>query len=274
MGHYLVGVIPIILAAKNRISAELSQEIDIHVIVREKPNPMVLQIFEAIGIPLIATEAKVLGRIVQTKPKPVETWLDGKLWHTGGYPMGGLLPEIYEPIQSRFQVDQGSTPEKIFISRKHGRLLENEQEISDLLAAHGFQKCYFELDELPVLRQWQIIAGARDIVAIHGAGMTSMTFNPNGFAQPRGDLSGLRIIELHGAGFFVDFNRRLAAIMNAHWCGVRGRITPQIVRDLDERDKRQAHHQSSFHIDPKTLEMALKYSASSRSPKAMAVACN
>ena len=104
--------------------------------------------------------------------------------------------------------------------------------------------------------------------------MTSMTFNPHGLAQPRGDLSGLRIIELHGAGFFVDFNRRLAAIMNAHWCGVRGRITPEIVRDLDGRGKRQAHHQAAFHIDPKTLEMALKYSAASRSKTAMAVACS
>ena len=163
MGHYLVGVIPFIFAARKQLSAELSQEIEIHVIVRENPNPMVLQIFDAIGIPLMATEAKVMGRIVETKTTQVETWLDGKFLHNGGYPMGGLLPEIYDPIQSHFQAKRGGTPEKIFISRKTGRCLQNEDEITELLASHGFQKLYFELDELPVLQQWQIIGGARAI---------------------------------------------------------------------------------------------------------------
>jgi len=146
------------------------------------------------------------------------------------------------------------------------RQIENEREITDLLAARGFQKVYFETGEMPVLEQWRTIAQAREIVAIHGAGLTPMVFNPHGLARPTGDLGGLRIVEIFGAGYFVDFNRRLAAVMNARWRGVRGQITPEIIRDMDFRGGGRVHQASSFRIDPQTIEMALDESADNYSP--------
>jgi hypothetical protein len=72
------------------------------------------------------------------------------------------------------------------------------------------------------------------------------------------------VIEVFGAGYSVDMYRRYAAVMNGHWCGVRGQITPEIIRDLDMKSEARAHQASSFRIDPETLEMALEYSATPR----------
>jgi hypothetical protein len=55
--------------------------------------------------------------------------------------------------------------------------------------------------------------------------------------------------------------RRYAAVLNAHWCGVRGQITPEIVRDLDVKGNARAHQASSFRVDPETLKLALDFSA-------------
>jgi len=44
--------------------------------------------------------------------------------------------------------------------------------------------------------------------------------------------------------------------------GVRGRITPEVVRDLDDRGGGRVHQSSPFRVDPESLGLALAYSAS------------
>lgn len=256
MGHYLAGTAAKILAARRRLAEEFGEDVAIHVILRDRPLPMAIQVFEALGLPVVTTEAKVVGRIVTvTEGEPVIRSARGVVPNSG-QSLTGLLPELYGDLREELQ-SGGAGLDKIFISRKTVRTIENEAEIAELLASRGFRKVYFESDEMSVLEQWRTIARAREVVAIHGAGLTSMVLNPHGLERPAGDAGGLRVVELYGAGYFVPFNRRLAAVMNANWRGVRGRVTPEIVRDLDFRGGGRVHQGSSFRVDPRTLEMAL-----------------
>lgn len=263
VGHYIVDTIPKILVARTAIAADLGKEIDIHAVLREGSSKLSREVFANFGIPVVVTEADVVGRIVKTSEVVPRTSSIGSSFLSGqGTTMVGKLRETYSSFRGSALGTKPGGPERIFVSRKSSRTIENEAEITDLLKTHGFERYYFETGELSVIEQWRIMSGARQIVAIHGAGLTPLIFNTQGLAQVRGDLSGLRIVELHGAGYFVDFNRRLAAVMNAHWCGVRGKISPEIVRDLDDRGGARVHQSSSFRVDPQALELALKYSAS------------
>jgi len=71
--------------------------------------------------------------------------------------------------------DQG---EKIYISRRHAakRRIVNEDEITRVLSAFGFQTIYAE--ELSFAQQVQVCSRARYIVSNHGAGLTNMLFMP------------------------------------------------------------------------------------------------
>jgi hypothetical protein len=262
MGHYIVYDAPLVLMLRARLSELLDEDVQVHVILKEGVSEMVRQIFAELGLPVILTDARVSGRILEIRqPEKGEAWSEGRFCHHVGISLMSHLPEVYRDYD--FAV--GGGPEKIFVSRKRSRTISNEDEIAELLAGRGYRRVYFELDELPVREQWRIMAGAREIVGIHGAGLTSVVFNKHGLARPPGDRSGLRLVELFGAGYFVKFTRALMANMNGHWCGVRGEITPELVRDLDQRGRARSHQASSFHVDPEALELALNYSAAASS---------
>ncbi len=260
VGHYIVDTIPKILVAKDFISKREGREVELYAILKEGSSPMSFEIFRAFGIPTLATEAKVRGQIVKTVETAAKTSLDGRMLHADAPMMAGCLPGLYADFRASLVPEGTTTPDKIYISRRDSRTVENETEIVRLLEARGFRKYLFETGELSLIEQWRLVAGASQIVAIHGAGLTPLIFNRRGLARAPGDLGGLRIIEIHGAGYFVDFNRRLAALANAHWCGVRGRITPEVVRDLDERGGGRIQQSASFRIDPEALALALEHS--------------
>ena len=268
VGHYIADTIPKILAAKTSISAATGNEVDVYAILKEGSSRMSVEVFENLGIPVVSTEANVKGHIIKTSVVRPTTSIDGTICHANGPTMIGSLPDIYASFRDKLLNKRTDRQEKVFLSRKSSRTIENEDEITELLDGHGFKKYYFETGELSVIEQWELISGAKQIIAIHGAGLSPLIYNLNGLLLPQGNLSGLRIIELYGAGYFVDFNRRLAAVMNAHWCGVRGRISPEIVRDLDDRGGGRVHQFSSFRVDPQTLKLALDYSETVRSSEA------
>ena len=178
------------------------------------------ELYRLLGIPVITTDAPVEGRIVSFHSTPVETRVEGRVIHRGGSdPTDSLLPEIYDG--HRDVAESGATPEKLFVSRKSVRAIINEAEITELLASRGFQKVYFE--GIPVSEQRRLFGSAREIVAIHGAAIGFLVFNRHGLERPRGDLGGLRLIELFSAGYNVSMYRRYAAAMNAHWCACAAR---------------------------------------------------
>ena len=261
IGHYIVDTIPKILSARQALAAASGEKVEIQAVLKEGTSRLSIESFANFSIPVVCTEADVVGRIVRIREVAPQTWTQGTPFSNGGT-LVARLPELYTAFREKLVNRAPSGPEKIFVSRKSSRTIENEDEITAILKSHGFERYYFETGELTVMEQWRLMAGAKEIVAIHGAGLTPLIFNAHGLARERGDLSGLRIVELHGAGYFVDFNRRLASIVNAHWCGVRGRITPEVVRDLDDRGGGRVHQSSSFRVDPESLGLALAYSAS------------
>jgi hypothetical protein len=257
MAHQIEHVVAQVLLARQSLAGILGTDPEIHVILRSRASPMGREIYRILGIPVILSDARIEGQIVRCSCPPTTTRIGGKFLQDTTATIMGLYPEIFR--STRIGDPPRNSSEKVFIARKSTRFLLNENEITQLLEGRGFRKYYFE--EIPVLEQWQIMANARQIVAIHGAALAAMVFNRHGLARKPGDLAGLQLIELFGPGYQVNSYRHYAAVMNAHWCAVRGRITPKAVRDLDERGLARSHALKPFAIDPETLEMALEYSA-------------
>ncbi len=129
--------------------------------------------------------------------------------------------------------------------------------MTDFLRAEGFERVYME--DIPIAQQWTMLGNAKEVVGIHGAGLSSL-----GFSARRAKQGGprFRLIELFSAGFASSCFRDYAAVLEGTWVGVRGKITPEIVRDLDLRGESRAHDHASFEIDIDSLAEALAHSRS------------
>lgn len=88
-----------------------------------------------------------------------------------------LLRETFLPLVGE---RTATSPEKIFISRAKARRrrLVNEAEIESRLMAQGFVTVV--LEDLPFLEQVRLFAHAREIVGLHGAGLTNLVFSAPG----------------------------------------------------------------------------------------------
>jgi Glycosyltransferase 61 len=257
IAHQVHHLANLVLLAKRELKAALGGDVEIHFILRSNPARFTLELHRLLGIPVITTDARVEGKVVHFSLSQVATHVDGGVMG-GAKATDSLLPEIFDGYQ-HLMGDRG-TPEKIFVTRRGTRSLINEAEIAQLLESRGFEKVYFE--GIPVAEQLRLMGNAREIVAIHGAALAFLVFNRNGLARPQGELGGLRLIQLFPAGYNISLFRRHAAVMNAHWCAVRGQVTSDVIRDLDERNLPRSHEKSPFRVDPMSLNMALDYSAS------------
>lgn len=245
------------LLARRDISTALGRAVEITVILPGGAASYIQEIYHQLGVPVIVTDSQVEARLVQVKESSITTRFSQNKIVVGAFATHALTPEIL--TRAPFQASRSEElPTRIFIARRGSRSLINEDEITRVLDDRGFQKFYFE--EIPCELQMRLCRNARTIVAIHGAAMAHMAFNANGLSRSPGDLSGFRIVELFGPGYSVDFYRRYAAILNAHWCGVRGQITPEVVHSLDQRGLPRSHESTPFRVDPESLNMALDYS--------------
>ena len=79
---------------------------------------------------------------------------------------------LRERIYERIKIDVPS--EKVYVSRRRApsRSLRNEAELEDCLRSEGFRICYFE--EMSVVEQFETIAKAKTIVAVHGSGLANL----------------------------------------------------------------------------------------------------
>ena len=258
VAHQFGSVACRVLLARRELSAALGREVEITVILRDGATGYSQAIHRQLGFPVLTTDSQVDAQLVEVVDNSVSTYQNGRMIFSGGsHASQALTPSLLSqaPLQTR---DPGELPEKIFISRRRSRCITNEDEITRILEVRGFRRFYFEEESYE--RQMLLCRHARAIVAIHGAAMAYMVLNGNGLTRTAGDRSGLRIVELFGPGYSVDCYRRYAAILNAHWCGVRGQITSEVLRDLDERNMPRRHEASSFRVDPMSLEMALDHS--------------
>ena len=193
---------------------------------------------DGMGIRWIATDAEARGRIVfrsfeSERPAPFV-----------------FLPDLVPATGS----DDGFSPERVFINRRQSRCLANEAEVVRFLEGRGFHCCTFE--GMPLRRQWAMLRRAREIVAIHGAGMINMLFN-----RLRSEGDGPKVVEIFPSGFKVTYFRYLVAALHGHWCAVRAQLTPDVVRDLDERELPLSHAYDPIRVHVDSLVAALDYLA-------------
>lgn len=166
----------------------------------------------------------------------------------------GLLPEIFDVAFPGYTT---ATPRKIFISRKGTRTIENEEEVWGALRSLGFERFYFEHE--PVELQWSLFRNASEIVAIHGAAMSAMVFNRQGLSGAPGTPRP-KLVELFSPGWVPAFFRNMAAAFGIDWVGVRGQITPDMVRDLDFGTGLETKYElAPCKIAPASLEAALAH---------------
>jgi len=73
----------------------------------------------------------------------------------------------------------------------------------------------------------------------------------------------LRLIELLSPSFTIHTYRQFSTILNGRWCGVRGQITPEVLRYLDfdtrPRNTLKSPIRDPFKIDLSSLQMALDF---------------
>lgn len=210
----------------------------IHMILPKKAPPIALRVLEFAGVPTICTDGVVRGRLLSV---------------TQELNIAQLPHLVHQP----FDVWPAPMPDRVFVSRREARSILNEDAVMNFLDNEGFQRIYME--DMPIAQQWSILGSASEVVGIHGAGLSSLGFS---IGRPKKDGPRFRLIELFSAGFASSCFRDYAAVLGGTWVGVRGKITPEIVRDLDLLGKSRAHDQASFEVDIDSLAEALKYSRS------------
>jgi hypothetical protein len=112
------------------------------------------------------------------------------------------------------------------------------------------------MEDLAIGEQWSTLAFATEVVGIHGAGLASLGFSIHNDAQqtPR-----FRLIELFSPGFSSSCFRDYAGVLGGRWVGVRGRITSEVVEQLDILDRPRAHENANFSVDLDGLSEALEH---------------
>lgn len=238
IAHIIHHVLARLELARKVLAEPLGRRPDILVLLPVRPPKLAVDVYRFTGIETVCTDGSVDANVVSIDCDPFY----------------GLLP-----LLSNFEIPayEADTPRRLFISRRKNRLLINEDEIRALLEDRGFASFYFE--NIPLNRQWSLLRNATDVVAIHGAALGALAFHRGANAN----VPSFRVTELFGAGFVVDVFRRYAAVLKGSWVGVRGRITPAIVQDLDVRGANFRHAFEPFEIDPECLELALQWHGAS-----------
>jgi capsular polysaccharide biosynthesis protein len=206
-------------------------------LIRPHPPRFATDVFELLGIPWLATDAEVLGPIAHLT---IESTRKSNFL---------FVPELFPEITA-----EGPSPERLFIGRRSTRGLVNEEEVSTYVKKEGFEVCSFE--GMPVRNQWALVRRAKHIIAIHGAGLANLIFNR---AWTEGSGNGPRVVEIFPGGFKVTYFRYLVHALQGRWCAVRAQVTPETLRDLDERGRPLSHAYEPIRVHVDSIRAALDY---------------
>jgi capsular polysaccharide biosynthesis protein len=266
ISHYLLDTLTRILIARDVLSQNGMQSAEIVVILKENSSELARNFFKTLNYQTIETESNIQGLIVKHKIRPAKSTVDNYISYED-FGFFDTTKYAFENILKFRPAYNSQYGEKIFISRKNSRTIENENEIEKILSEHGYKKVYFEEGKLSLEEQWGIVAEAKEIVAIHGAALSSLIFNhtknfDNGNCNP----SRTKLVEIFGPGFFNGYFRSLANTFGINWIGVRGQITPEVVKDMDFMENGNppghTHQAASFTVDPFSIHRALELMAS------------
>jgi len=211
----------------------------LQVVLRSRASILARRLYKFLGIPVILYDGPVEGTVVTIEPmkRPY-----------------AVYPHVLNESIPGYAAD---TPTRIYLSRRGSRFVVNEDEVVRVLQSRGFTRVF--LEDVSFAQQLSIMRNAREIVAVHGAGIAWLVFK-NGIPQAGGEpRPGFSLVELFGPGFITDHFRHLVAALGGAWCCVRGQMTPAVVRDLDFRRRPRSHESDSFIVDPDALEEALDF---------------
>lgn len=274
IAHVIENIAALALFARQILTKRLGYDAIVHVILRERAPNLAREVFDTLGIPVIYTDDRVYGEVVSISAfRPQD---DAALEAPSFFPI--INDEPLAEIDAKFynihaSLFNGSSfsggesgesldAEKIFIPRRGSRSLANHDEVVQFLEAKGFKTYYFE--DLTCAQKWSITRDVKVVVAVHGAALSHLVFNRLGAQNPDLPGSGVKVVELYPPNWASRWaHRRQVAGINGQWCGVRGQITPESLRDVDfcnlPPNAIRPSFQQPFEVDCQSIQMALDY---------------
>src|SRR6056297_112869 len=200
---------------------------------------------ELFGVETLCTDAEVQGGAIDFDVSP---WTGIRAIRSEWVRL--LFVEVALEMAGIRDGAQGALPDKVFISRRKTRHLENEAAVESFLVQRGFTKVYPE--EFSVTDQFKLFEQAQQIVSIHGAALAPLLY--------RSRASRLEsLIELFPCGHMTDVYRVMCHQVGCKWIGVRGKIKSEHVGPAYDLTKPFLNYSlQSFEIDLKSLELAME----------------
>lgn len=205
---------------------------DIIILLNNAAPGLAIRFFETLGYSTLCTDNSVSGNLIKVEVT------DSRY----------LLPFISSVDFDGWVCTEQS---RVFISRKNTRKISNEDSVYGVLKEFGFQRYYFE--EISLVEQWSLVKNSSYVCAIHGAALGALAFKA---FKPQSDKFGL--IEIFSPGLVVDVYRKYMAILGGEWVGCRGKLTPDLIRDIDNLKTYRKHVFDDFFLHPSVVTAALE----------------
>ena len=239
--HFLGTHIPLLVAVAQQLDIGIQE---IKVILPAEVPEYINGLAECFGLDVLQTDRPVEGRIVTfTSPHKSEfRHLRRELVAQAGLP----------DVAAQYAATSNSTfGGKYFVARRGTRALENNDEVTAHLAAHGYETVY--LEELPLPDQFKLMQSATSVIAIHGAGLASLFY-----AKTPGHLQ--EIIELQPVGLASTIFREMAQALGVYYITVRGRLKPAYIPGIYKTTGSfMAFQNDTFSLDLDALDQALAF---------------
>jgi hypothetical protein len=202
-------------------------------VILDKPGEtLASRLFTLLGYETFATLRSIRGQTLSVRHDPD-------------------IPYSLLPFAARVMpalVGDSPLPGKVFIPRRGLRRLGNQAEVEPMLRERGIATIY--LEDLALQDQFRLFRDAKQIVAIHGAGLGHLSIRPP--TAPPVDLR-----EIFSPGLVTDVFRKYIAALGGHWTGCRGNLTSEFVRLTTEVRQPKAAANKDFAVDPRALQAAL-----------------
>ncbi|MBD2030283.1 glycosyltransferase family 61 protein [Phormidium sp. FACHB-322] len=279
IAHVIENIAALALFAQQMLTKRLGYDAIVHVILRERAPNLAREVFDTLGIPVIYTDDSVYGEVVSISA--CRPQVDVASEEPKFFPIINDAPFVEVDAKfynvhaalfnsSSFSGDESLDAEKIFIPRRGSRSLVNHDEVAQFLEAKGFKTYYFE--DLTCAQKWSLTRDVKVVVAVHGAALSHLVFNRSGLQNPGLPSSGVKVVELYPPNWASRWaHRRQVAGINGQWCGVRGQITPESLRDVDfcnlPPTAVRPSFQEPFRVDCQSIQMALDYIGANHSEK-------
>jgi len=238
--HAFTNHFPVALLARQFL--EEQGYTDTYVLLPELISGKIVELFTLSGFFVENTDQPVRGRVCQFSVDPWISIRGERVDIVSKYAVNHALSELMH--------QDSCVSDKVYLARKDSRKIINESEIDHVIDQAGFSKIYME--DLTLEEQLSTLTFASEIVAVHGASLGPLILRA---LHPSKQL---KLIEIFSPAHVTNVWRVLASQLGASWCGVRGRIWPELVGQKPNfTDNKQ-----DFLVSAKSVEMSLEHISS------------